>query len=172
MLHTQTCYSRQQKAQTDWTDMKGIRISPYQSVLKCIHTVLFRSVGKNRWKPRSFVQTLSLSWRTVISGDDGSLQGKRHSCHLPPARCLSRCTGIINGPKDWFSGSLFPQRLCFSWKLTLKPPSLSISNTFSVFHSDQCLDGKRAVRTCLTHIHWELAGKYQTVFGEERNSNC
>lgn len=33
-------------AQTDWTDMKGIRISPYQSVLKCIHTVLFRMVGK------------------------------------------------------------------------------------------------------------------------------
>lgn len=33
-------------AQTDWTDMKGIRISPYQSVLKCIHTVLFRMAGK------------------------------------------------------------------------------------------------------------------------------
>lgn len=33
-------------AQTDWTDMKGIRISPYQSVLKYIHTVLFRMAGK------------------------------------------------------------------------------------------------------------------------------
>lgn len=33
-------------AETDWTDMKGIRISPYQSVLKCIHTILFRMAGK------------------------------------------------------------------------------------------------------------------------------
>lgn len=117
-------------AQTHWTDMKGIRISPYQSVLKCIHTILFHMAGKNRWKPRSFVPTLSLSWRTVISGDDGSLHVE--TSLLSSASCSLSLQTHRNHQwtKQLIPRLSFSSEIMFVIKTTLKPPMLRLSNIF------------------------------------------
>lgn len=106
--------AKRKKAQTDWMDMKGIRISPYQSVLKCIHTILFH-MAKNRWKLHSFVPALSLSWRTVISGDDGSLHVEMS--FLSSASC-SLSYRMHRNHQLTDSQALFLLRNCFSWKMT------------------------------------------------------
>lgn len=87
-----TCYTPQRKKKkklrlTGWT----WKVLGYHHIKACLNAfTMYHSTRqgkkKNWWKPRSFVAPLSLSWRTVISADDGSLHAE--TSFLSSASCL------------------------------------------------------------------------------------